>query len=58
MQTRYKSEDKKAKWMKEYERLVIAARPELAGKIDWNTATFLFNQGLSVQDAASKAGAK
>lgn len=42
---------RKASWLRTLEIAVTAARPELAGKIDWNTATCLFNQGKTVTEA-------
>jgi len=45
---------KKANWMKQYSQLIVKAKPEMAGKIDWNTATFLFNSGLTVEQAVAK----
>ncbi len=46
--------DRRQKWMADFEFIVTKARPELAGKIDWNTATFLFNSGLGPIEAASR----
>lgn len=47
--------DQRAQWMAEYERLVVAAKPELTGRIDWDTATYLYLSGVSVTAAAQRA---
>jgi hypothetical protein len=42
------------RWLAEFERLVVNARPEQAGKIDWVTAAYFNNSGLEPLQAASK----
>ena len=44
----------RASWMGLFEQAVISKRPDLAGKIDWDTATFMFNRGDYASDAAFK----
>ena len=41
-------------WLGEFERQLIAARPELSGRIDWDSAIFLFNQGVDPAEAARR----
>ncbi len=45
---------KKDQWFAEYENLLVAARPEMAGKVDWYTATYLYNIGKTSADAAAQ----
>jgi hypothetical protein len=45
-------------WMADFEANVVAALPTLAGRIDWDTATFLFDQGLDPQTAAAQVIAR
>jgi hypothetical protein len=45
---------RRQEWMAEFERIVIAAKPELAGRLDWNTAIFFFNSNLTAEDAATR----
>lgn len=33
----------KERWMREFETEVLRLRPGLAGRIDWDTANYLFN---------------
>lgn len=50
-----KSDTKRAQWMKAFENAVVSAWPETAGKLDWNTATYLFNSGrFTAQTAAEQ----
>jgi hypothetical protein len=44
----------KSAWLSAFERHVLAAKPEMAGKIDWDTATYLYNQRYTAGDAANK----
>lgn len=44
----------KQKWMAHAERIITDAIPELAGKMDWDTLTYLYNQGEFAQTAAVK----
>lgn len=41
-------------YMAQFEALVTASKPELAGRIDWNTATYFYNNGIALQDAATR----
>lgn len=44
----------KQRWMNEYDRLVVLKCPELAGKIDWDQATFFYNSGYTPLEASAK----
>ncbi len=46
--------EKRTRWLLDYERLMVFRKPELAGKIDWDTAEFLFNQGILPDQACEK----
>ena len=48
------SKAKKQAWMKKTNELLVKLRPKAAGKVDWDLATYLFNQGTSSEDAAEK----
>lgn len=37
-----RKQDKRAAWMAEYERELVRVHPELAGKIDWDTAAYFY----------------
>jgi len=41
-------------WMAAYERAVVAACPELAGRVDWDTAVYLYDRGLTADEAATR----
>ncbi len=43
----------RAQWMDKFEKHVVAAKPEHAGKIDWHTASYLHSAGHKPQDAAT-----
>jgi hypothetical protein len=45
---------KRHEWMREVENLVTDALPELAGKMDWDTAQYLYLIGDSPTGAAMK----
>lgn len=45
-------ENKKAEWMREFEKHVTSAEPRHHGKIDWDSAHYLHNQKHSAKDAA------
>ncbi len=45
----------RADWLKRYEASLIAARPELAGKVDFHTANGLFDKGFTSDNAARVA---
>lgn len=49
-----KSDNRRAIWMRDYERLVVARFPSFVGRIDWDTATFFYRSGYTPQDAANK----
>lgn len=44
--------DRRAHWFAEYETLITLACPDQAGKVNWDTATFHYNQGLKAAAAA------
>ena len=44
----------KAKWYAAFEKALTALRPELTGKIDWDTATYLMNTKNTPEEAASR----
>lgn len=46
------SKAKKQAWMKKLSDALTELKPSAAGKIDWNTATHLFNQGVTPVEAA------
>lgn len=41
-------------WMRRFEDCVIARKPGASGKIDWNTATFFYNSGMTPELAAHR----
>jgi len=48
------SDNVKAEWLREVEMLTVRMKPALAGRMDWDTAIFLFNQGtVSTGEAAT-----
>ena len=51
-------QDRKATWMQAYEQRILVDRPEQSGRLDWDTATFFFNSGLSPEEAAVKTLAR
>ena len=44
----------KAAWLTQFEDYVLILDNKHAGKIDWNTAIHLFNQGMDCKDAANQ----
>lgn len=50
--------DKRAKWMAAMEKSLLAKAPTMAGKIDWDTAVYLFNTGITPEDAAERMAKK
>lgn len=42
------------RWMRNFETLVVEARPDLAGKIEWQSAEHFYNQALVSDEAAAK----
>lgn len=43
---------KKANWMKRYESKLVELNPSLAGRVDWDTATFFYNEGANPEEKA------
>ena len=43
----------KPAWMAKVEKLVVAARPNLAGRMDWTTAEYLWRMGDSPEAAST-----
>jgi hypothetical protein len=43
-----------ARWMSKFEEAVVKVMPTAAGRIEWNSAKFFFNQGLTAEDAATR----
>ena len=41
-------------WFRAFEDAVLKLAPHLAGKLDWDTATFFFNEGMTADDAAAR----
>lgn len=41
-------------WLATYEQELTRLIPELAGKVDWHTANYLFNTGNAARDAAER----
>lgn len=41
-------------WMRTFEELVTSERPEMSGRIDWDTASHYYNEGLSEAKAAQR----
>jgi hypothetical protein len=46
--------DRKSDWMKSFQEAVVSTDKKHQGKIDWDTATFLFNQNMNPKKAAEK----
>jgi hypothetical protein len=44
---------KREQWMAEFEKLAVERSIYSPGKVDWDTATYLFNTGISAWDAVS-----
>lgn len=44
-------------WLRRVEWEITKLRPELAGKVDWTTASYLFDRGFSSTDAAVRLSA-
>lgn len=42
------------KWMAQVEDKAVALCPDARGRIDWTTATHLFNIGKTVEEASSR----
>lgn len=43
-----------AEWMKAYETLLSKRGDHQAGRVDWDTATYLYNTGVSPEEAVKK----
>lgn len=48
-----KRDYRREKWLRETEDNATRMKPELAGRIDWDTAIHLYNQGLGPVEAAT-----
>jgi hypothetical protein len=42
---------RREQWMARYNNIIVTTRPELSGKMDWDTAMYLYLQGYTVEDA-------
>lgn len=49
---RQSKSDQRSNWMKAFNDAVVQGNPSLAGKINWDTATFMFNRGDDPKMAA------
>ena len=49
-----KTDKKRASWMKSYEDLLKNRPDHKHGKVDWDTANYLYNSGESPESAVSK----
>lgn len=49
---RQSSATRRAEWMGKYEEWLVDAVPAERGRVDWDTAAFLYNEGYSPQAAA------
>lgn len=45
--------DRKAAWMRCVNSKCIEQCPEMSGQLDWNTATYLYNENKTVEEAAT-----
>ena len=43
---------KQQKWNSKLNTILVEARPELSGRVDWDTATHLFHTGRAPSEAA------
>ena len=43
---------KQQKWNSKLNALLVKARPELSGRVDWDTAAHLYNSGRAPNEAA------
>jgi len=46
--------DRKSTWMAAFEDAVNAIDSKHAGKIEWSSAEYMFNQGMAPKEAAQK----
>jgi hypothetical protein len=44
---------RKAAYCRDVERLVVAARPDVAGRMDWDDVLYHFHYGHSVEEAVA-----
>lgn len=52
--TRKQEARARADWLQWVERLVVTTKPELAGRMDWDTAIYLWNSGADTETAAER----
>jgi hypothetical protein len=45
---------RRQKWMQAFESAVVSVREELSGRIDWDTATYFYHQGITPEVAAQR----
>lgn len=45
---------RRAAWMAAFSDAVVTLRPDLAGRIDWDSAAFYFSQGIDPTEAAGR----
>jgi len=45
---------KREQWLDEYRAQLVAIFPDLAGRVDWDTAIYLYNQSLTVAQAIER----
>jgi len=45
---------RRMEWMRAFEETLTAIDPHTSGRIDWDTATFLFNSGARAIEAAHR----
>ena len=43
--------NKRANWLAEFETRVVELAPQHAGKIEWDSPIFFYNQDLRIEDA-------
>ena len=46
--------ERKAQWMCSAQDMILAARPEMAGKLEWEALTYYFNEGETPDYAADQ----
>ena len=44
--------DKRAAWMAQFENLVVMDAPKAAGRIEWDSGVYFYNQHLTPAEAA------
>ena len=44
----------RAQWMQEFEDMVITMQPKYTGKIEWNDAVYMYDNGYSTNTAANR----